>query len=245
MRLVRIEPGTRECHDAQPQRLRVDFAYPDAKPSPIALEVTSVRDSAHLAGVPAALQAQERLSRVAEQESLGSWLASVVATRNLKTLEREILELVRVGHAILPGHYTVDDLMAQSSDAERQAFMQRHDDLKQKGLQGLERWPSKRENAVWILPMSGVRMIGGFPNDLQAVVDDNAAKLAGVQGYEHHLAVLIGRFDFSGEPQETTVPSFPEEIDRLWIVPSWATGDERIGVWSALRGGATWQLLDA
>jgi hypothetical protein len=114
-----------------------------------------------------------------------------------------------------------------------------------RGLQGLERWPSKRENAVWILPMSEVRMIGGFPNDLQAVVDDNAAKFAGVQGYEHHLAVLIGRFDFSGEPQETTVPSFPEEIDRLWIVPSWATGDERIGVWSALRGGATWQVLDA
>jgi hypothetical protein len=38
-----IEPGERECHDAQSrEHFRVDFIYPNAKPRPVALEISSI-----------------------------------------------------------------------------------------------------------------------------------------------------------------------------------------------------------
>jgi hypothetical protein len=130
---------------------------------PIALEVTSLRDSAHLAGVPAALSVQERLSAAAEEEELGSWIASVVAVQSMKALEPRILDLVRQGREIRPGWYTADDLLAYKGDAERQALIKMHHELKAMGLEELTRWPSKGPNVIWVLPMSGVRMVGDSP----------------------------------------------------------------------------------
>ena len=53
-----ITPGARVCHDAQTdEHLRVDFVYPDARPRPLALEVTAIVASV------AMRQAPERQSR--------------------------------------------------------------------------------------------------------------------------------------------------------------------------------------
>ena len=61
-----ITPGERVCHDAQPGRLRVDFVYPDARPHPLALEVTAIVASEDESGTDAAIALGERLTETAE-----------------------------------------------------------------------------------------------------------------------------------------------------------------------------------
>jgi hypothetical protein len=242
MPLVGIEPGRRECHDAQRDRMQVDFAYPEATPSPIALEVTSLRDGAYLAGVPASIQLQERLSKIAEREELGSWLATVTAIHRVKDLESDVLELIRRGYPIRPGHYTSDDLMGFSRESERKAFVKMHRRLEAKGLVGLERWRSRREHVVGVFPLSGGRQIVGFSEPLQAAVYDNAPKLGMVEGFERHLAVLVGRFDFSTYPEATAVPELPKVVDAIWVVTRDRLGGAPTGVWHARRGHTSWTV---
>lgn len=62
-----ITPGPRECHDAQPGRLRVDFVYARARPRPIAMEVTMLTLGWHRAGVKEADRLTGRLTALAER----------------------------------------------------------------------------------------------------------------------------------------------------------------------------------
>src|SRR6266581_6286382 len=69
-----IEPGSRERHDAQPDRLRVDFVYPKARPRSIAMEVTALVAGGDYAGARAADWLTGQLTKIAENEGLGAWL---------------------------------------------------------------------------------------------------------------------------------------------------------------------------
>jgi hypothetical protein len=245
MKVEGLHPGPRECHDAQPGREQVDFIYPEARPMPIALEVTSIRDDAYLAGVRASIQRQEKLSKIAEREGLGSWLVTVVAVKDLKALEGDILKLIRYRYPFRPGQYTHRDLMGFNTDRGRRAFVEMHRRLKDKGLVEVERWRSRRQNFVGILPMTGARIIGGFSHPLKVAIDDNTEKLGNVRDHEHHLAVLVGRFDASTYPELTPVPAPPNEIDVLWIVTRYWSDGAPTGVWLARREDSAWTLYTA
>jgi hypothetical protein len=63
-----ITPGERVCHDAQKGRLQVDWV-PDARPRPLALEVTAIVASEDEAGSRESVSLSERLTEVAEAEA--------------------------------------------------------------------------------------------------------------------------------------------------------------------------------
>jgi hypothetical protein len=141
-----IAPGTRECHDAQPGRLRVDYVYPIARPRPIALEVTMLTLDWHRAGVHQADLLIERLSRAAETENLGAWLVTVRTNASrVMSLEPEILAVLEAAQVnrerlvaeegdIRQGHYTSEDLLALGSDDARRRFAAEHKRLRDLGL---------------------------------------------------------------------------------------------------------------
>jgi len=90
--------------------------------------------------------------------------------------------------------------------------------------------------------MTAWREIRPFTEHLQARVDDNAEKLGEVPGYEHHLAVLVDRFDASTYDGLTDVPALPPEIDGLWVVHRWRHGEDWRAVWVARRGDTSWRV---
>lgn len=61
-----ITAGDRECHDAQKDRLRVDFVYPHARPRPLALEVTAIVAPQNMKGTPASIALSERRPQEAD-----------------------------------------------------------------------------------------------------------------------------------------------------------------------------------
>jgi hypothetical protein len=248
-----ITPGPRECHDAQPGRLRVDFVYSQAHARPIAMEVTMLTLGWHRAGVKEADRLIGRLSTLAEREEPGAWLVTVRTDSSLKSLEPEIAKvlrdaqavrdrLLREGGEIRPGHYTSQDLFALPSDAARKRFAAEHKRLKGMGLVSVKPVQAAREHVVGVLPMTGMREIGSFAEDLSRAVAENSGKLGEASGLEHHLAVLVDRFDASTEPALTGVPPLPRELDMLWVVHRYRHGGDWLAVWAARRGDSVWRV---
>jgi len=81
-----ISPGPRDREDAQ-RGLRVDFVYPEAEPTPIALEITSIVEPIDRAAPGEADALSRRLSRTAEVEGLGSWLVAVGTDRSFRRFQ--------------------------------------------------------------------------------------------------------------------------------------------------------------
>ena len=248
-----IEPGPRACHDAQKDRLRVDFVYADARPRPIALEVTAIVDDAFLAGTKATDAAIGRLTALAEKEKWGAWLVAVVAVERIKELEPIIADVIRDavpmrekllarGWGIRPNHYTSDDLRRLPSKKAQREFIERHRQVKGMGLEEVLPVESKRTNVVAVLPFSGMRVFGPFNDELAKAVGDNAKKLGEVQDLERHLAVLVDRFDLVPDSEATPPPAFPPELDCLWVVHRWHHLQDWLAVWVARPGERSWNV---
>lgn len=78
-----ITPGARVCHDAQTdEHLRVDFVYPDARPRPLALEVTAIVASGDEAGTRASIALSERLRRLPRRRA---WAPDTSLLRSIGT----------------------------------------------------------------------------------------------------------------------------------------------------------------
>lgn len=251
-----IEPGRRECHDSQRGRLKVDFVYPEARPRPLALEVTGLTAGEDIAGARVADRLTLRLTEIAEREKLGAWLVTVRTDRRLLPLEKEIVkvlrdaqpireQLLREDGQIRPGAYTSDDLLRLPNDTARAAFMAEHERLKEIGLEELKPVRSAREHVVGVLPVTAWREIGGFGELLAAAVADNAAKLGEAHSFERHLAVLVDRFDASSHPALTQPPELPAEVDVLWVVRRWRHGGDFLAVWVLRRGEHEWRVHEA
>lgn len=251
-----IDPGDRECHDAQTsEHFRVDFVYPDARPRPIALEISSITAGGDKAGPKITDAMMRRLSEIAHEEDLGAWLVVVNTEKNLKELEPEILtilrdraareELLRTGKEIWLGHYTADDLLALGRESRQRAFMALHERLRSMGLVSIKPVEGEDELLIAVLPVTSVREVVGFGPFLDAVVEDNAGKL-GETGpeYEHHLGLLVDRFDASDFPHLTPPPELPQEINVLWIVHRWHHGSESRYAWKLGRGGEEWNVYE-
>jgi hypothetical protein len=246
-----ITPGTRVCHDAQKGHLRVDFVYPDAQPRPLALEVTAIVASQDESGSRASDPLSERLTRVAEAEGLGAWMISVEIDRDFRRLEPEILKVIRcaqpireqllaTGGSIRPGYYTSDDLLRLPRDRWA-SFMAEHQRLRELGLNNVTpvRW--SRENFVGVLPGRGA-VIGGFEVDLQERVNAKADVLGEVGDLQRHLAVLVHRWDVSGDADSMPVPALPPTIDVLWVVHRWQHDRERPETWVTRRWRSSWSV---
>lgn len=246
-----ITPGDRECHDAQKDRLRVDFVYPDARPCSLALEVTAIVAPEDLAGTPASVALSERLSKTAEAEGLGSWMVTARLDRDFRRLEPEIAKVLRDAQPvrqrlleadgyIRPGWYTSDDLVRLPRD-RWDAYIAEHDRLKELGLEEVKPIESKREQAVYVLPFrSG--LIGSFDDELRDRVGAKAGVLGEVGDLERHLGVLVHRWDVSNEPSSAAVPPMPSTIDVLWVVHRWEQGFDFRPVWVARRGDTAWRV---
>jgi len=251
-----IEPGPRECHDAQPDRLRVDFIYAEARPRSIALEITGIWDGWHLGGVTAADRLTNRLSKLAEREELGAWLVAVRTDARLKGLEPEIANVIRdaqpnrermlaTNDQIRPGNYTAGDLARLPTRAAERRFMEAHERLKQMGLEEVKPVRAAKEHAVAVLPTTGVRSIGSFTEFLKDAVTDNATKLGEAADHEGHLAIYVERFDASRDPDVTRPPTSPPEVDVIWVVHRYSDDDGRNTVWVARRGDTDWRVYAA
>lgn len=256
MRTEGIEPGKRECHDARPgEFFRVDFVYPNAKPRPIALEISSVTAGGDKAGPKVTDGMMKRLSEIAHNEDLGAWLVVVNTEMNLKELEPEILnilrdraareELLRTGKEIWLGHYTADDLLALGRESKQQEFMALHERLRSMGLVSIKPVEGEAEFLIAVLPVTSVREVVGFGPFLDAVVEDNAKKLGETGSeYEHHLGVIVDRFDASDFPHLTPPPELPADVDVLWVVHRWRHGSDTRFAWRLARGDKEWSVYE-
>jgi hypothetical protein len=245
-----ITPGTRVCHDAQKGHLRVDFVYPDARPRPLALEVTAIVASQDESGARASDTLSKRLTRVAEAEGLGAWMVAVEIDRDFRRLEPEILKVIRdaqpirerllaTGGFIRPGYYT-SDLMRLPRDRWA-SFMAEHERLRELGLNDVTPVRSSRENFVGVLPVRGA-VIRGFGVELQERVSAKADVLGEVGDLHRHLAVLVHRWDVSGDADSMPVPELPPTIDVLWVVHRWQHDRERPEIWITRRWRSSWSV---
>jgi hypothetical protein len=251
-----IEPGHRDCHDAQSrEHFRVDFIYPNARPQPLALEISSITAGGDKAGPKITDAIMKRLSEVARAEGLGAWIVVVNTEKNLKELEPEILailrdreareELLRTGKEIWLGHYTADDLLALGRESKQREFMALHERLRSMGLVSINPVEGDEELLIAVLPITSVREVVGFGRFLESVVEDNATKLGETgPGYEHHLGVIVDRFDASDFPHLTPPPELPAEVDVLWIVHRWRHGSDSRFAWRLSRGDDSWTVYE-
>jgi hypothetical protein len=136
----------------------------------------------------------------------------------------------------------LSDLLALPNDEARRRFAAEHKRLKEMGLEEVKPVVAGREHVVGMLPLTGWFDIGPFTEELQTAVDDNAKKLGEARGFEHHLAVLVDRFDASTYPELTALPRFATELDVLWVVHRWRHGETWRAVRVARAGDATWRV---
>lgn len=248
-----ITPGARVCHDAQKNHLHVDFVYPDARPRPLALEVTAIVSPEDMKGTRASIELSERLSRTAGAEKLGAWLVTARLDRDFRRLEPEIVKVLRDAQPIRrrllesdgfirPGYYSSDDLLRLPRD-RWDAFIAEHNRLKEFGLEEVKPMESKREHAVHVLPYRSA-MIGSFDAELRERIASKADVLGKVGELERHLAVLVHRWDVSNDPRSTPVPPLPPTVDALWVVHRWQQDLDWHPVWFAGRGQTTWRTYD-
>lgn len=228
MRLTGIEPGPRIPHDVGGGLRRVDYRYPHAKPSSLALEVTSYPDEEYLAFRGAVEKMEQRLTTVAYSEGLGSWSAHLRECPRVKELEPFVARLMRESREQAPDAYKADDV-------------QRPGQLD--SVVSLARSDTCEEHEVDVICSSRLRGCAGFSGSLRDLVASNAQKLKEAQADERHLGVLVTSLKASADPGLTEVPSLPPAVDVLWVV-HWR-GGRRHGkaVWMASRGSDRWRLF--
>lgn len=246
-----IMPGARECHDAQPNRHRVDWIYPDARPGPFALEVTSIVAAVDRGGGKAIMALGERLTALAEEEKLGAWIVALRTDRPVGPMEPEIAKilrdaqanrerLLREGGFIRPGWYSSDDLL-RLPRREWSVYTAEHERVKALGIVDLTPILSEREDVVYVIP-SRTDLVLSFTPELDRALERKREVLRLERDYERHLGVLVERWDRSNDPEATPVPEIPPEIDFLWIVHAWRQAFDEYSVWVARRGETAWRV---
>ena len=89
--------GTPVRHDARNERLRVDFVYPDARPKPLAVELTRLTNEAWRRGSVAVVELARELHLVAERERLGHWTLYVAHPIEVRDHRDELHQALRQG----------------------------------------------------------------------------------------------------------------------------------------------------
>jgi len=191
-------------NDDGTQPMQVDVLFKDAHP-PIALEVTSIASSPHLATAATAQKLVDNdLDEFSRENDLGFWSFEVNAGTHLKSI--------------------ADDLKAfMRANARPNQQPIRYEGDEHALLSGvIATWHrSDVEPGVRIGTWSGGALLNAGP-ELQACVDSNAQKLGRAEGYERHLAVTLDSMRAT-DHDRTPVPSLPVEVDFLWVVRRWTS----------------------
>lgn len=218
--------------------LSVDFTYDDPPAGePAALEVTSLRDQRLTQSFAGMSKFEQSIRDVVVREGLGGWICHLEADARLKDMQALLLNYIRQGREIRPGHYTSDDLMATDDPA---GLISEHDRLRARGLVALERW----DHAGFFLGMgSSGRGVGGFGDLLAAEIGANADKLDKCRPRQTHLAVDVLRFDASTMPDRTPPPDLPAAVDHLWLTFGWKGAATVLSIWYMARGAPAWDLI--
>ena len=87
-------------HDAKNNRLRVDFVYPDARPNPVAVELTRLTNEDWRRGNVAVVELASELHSVAEKEQLGHWTLHVAHPIEVRDHRDDLHEALRRGAGI-------------------------------------------------------------------------------------------------------------------------------------------------
>jgi hypothetical protein len=251
---VGITPGARECHDALPDRHRVDWIYQDARPRPFALEVTSIVAAVDRRGDSAIMALGRRLTALAEEEELGAWIIALQNDRSVRAMEPDVVKILRDAQpirerlladdgSIRPGYYTGEDLLRRPRDVWS-AYIAEHGRLRELGIVDLKPIQSEKRNVVYVLPTRG-GTVGSFTAELLERLQEKREVLGLEANLERHLGVLVERWDRSNEPEDTPVPEIPAEIDVLWIVHAWRQAFDTYPVWVARRGESAWSVYTA
>jgi hypothetical protein len=214
------------------------------------LEVTAIVASKDESGARASDELSKRLTRVAEAESLGTWMVAVEIDRDFRLLEPEILKIIRDAQpirerllatrgSIHPGDYAND--LARLPRALWASLIAEHARLRELGLNDVAPVRTNRENFVGVLPVRGA-VIRRFEGELQERVNAKADVLGEVVDLERHLAVLVHRWDVSGDADSTPVPQLPPTIDVLWVVHRWQHDREHPEIWITRRSRPRWSV---
>lgn len=122
------------------------------------------------------------------------------------------------GGFIRPGWYTDSDFRKFPQD-QWGAYIAEQARLKELGLNDVTPVRLERDNYVGVLPGRGA-VIRGFDDELHERVNAKAEVLTQVRDLQphlqRHLAVLVQRWDVSGDPDSMAVPELPDTIDILW-----------------------------
>jgi len=92
--------GAAVRHDARNQRLRVDFVCPDARPKPLAVELTRLTNEAWRRGSVAVVELARELHLVAEKEQLGHWRLHVAHPIEVRDHREKLHKALRRGTEI-------------------------------------------------------------------------------------------------------------------------------------------------
>ena len=87
-------------HDARNERLRVDFVYPDARPKPLAVELTRLTNDEWRRGSVAVVELARELHLVAENEQLGHWTLHVAHPIEVRDHRDELHKALQRGTQI-------------------------------------------------------------------------------------------------------------------------------------------------
>lgn len=231
--------GPRTEHDFNDGiRWSIDLTYESADP-PVALELTTVQDSRFLGTASYVRKVSERLSKLADQEELGTWEVTVREEGDLTDLQAVVTEVVRRGEEIDVRAYSSDDLRRwqQEGRLEKERALRRR--LALAGVDQIRRSPAVTGVAVhtWGSSEGSFQGVG----DLDAVVLSNAQKIAAT-GHEGHLGVGVGRYRISSDPADTLLPPLPDAITRIWLVHLWYMPAIGYHVWSAGAGDSSWTV---
>ncbi|HJQ76607.1 MAG TPA: hypothetical protein VJ948_05005 [Acidimicrobiia bacterium] len=87
--------GSPVRHDASRDRLRVDFVYPEAKPKPVAVELTRLTNEEWRRGGAAVVELARELHLVAEREERGHWTLHVAHPIDVRDHRDQLHEALR------------------------------------------------------------------------------------------------------------------------------------------------------
>jgi hypothetical protein len=115
--------------------------------------------------------------------------------------------------------------------------------VRELGITSIRPIESSDDPVATVLPITSVRAILGFSQQLDRAVSDNVKKVGEALGLAHHLGVLVDRFDASAFADLTPVPDLPTEVDVLWVLHKWRHSEERLQTWVGRRDAQAWTFF--
>jgi hypothetical protein len=100
---------------------------------------------------------------------------------------------------------------------------------------------SMAEHGVRCMAFSSEVELSGFEGQIAAAISSNSAKLSEAGDREKHLAIFVYDFQASRLAERTSLPTWTEEIDYVWVIHTWPRDRGQLEVWIGRRGASSWR----